>query len=225
MLEFKDNPKKLMRELDRFLSIYYGDLQLEYKPDLDELASWKIPQPLKDLYTFAGKYPGKYGIFDTQDSLKINSGEDTYGGKVLIVDENQGCWSCYTETEGNDPPVWTEHYGWKKDSPKWKLVNNSLSQFLVTFCLREALYASTYHFRFEEKIEDTVSKIRKQEYEVILLWQGIYYPVEDHVMSESNSFYLIEDSILVQDMWNSALCGTNYKNANKLLSLIKSELE
>ena len=225
MLKFKDNPKRLMLELDRFLSVFYGDRQVEYKPDLDEISVWNIPQVLKDLYLFAGKYPGKHGTLNTQDGLIIHSGKTTYQGKILIVSEYQGCWHCFTETEGEDPPVWTEDYGWKDDSPRWKLANNSLSQFLVTFCLREALFASTYSSRFQGKIEDTVSNIGKQGYEVVLLWQGKYLPVEDYVMPQTDSFYLIEDSILVRDTWNSSWCGTNYKNADRLLNLIQSELK
>lgn len=222
MLEFKDDPKKLMIELDRFLSIYYGDRKIQYNPDLDEIALRKMPQPLKDLYSFVGKYPGKHGTLHTQDTLFFYPG--IFKGKLCIVGENQGVWSCGTEVEGDDPPVylieWTTE---KKDDAGWRCVCNSLSEFLVTFCLREALLASTYRSAFKGDIENTVSKIRKQGYEVILLWQGKYSQIKDYVMPQIDSFYLIEDSILLWDQWNNSCCGTNYKNANRVLNLIQSE--
>lgn len=224
MLEFKDDPQKLIVALEEFLSVYYADRQLEYQRELDEILSGNIPKPLKYLYPFIEKYFGKHGNLCKQDSLRINSVKKTYGGKTLIVSENSGCWHCFTETEGEDPPVWTEDYGWKDDFPKWKLVNNSLSQFLVTFCLREALFNSVYSYRIKKKMKNVLSEFKKQKYETVLLWQGKYFPVEDYVMPQTDYFYLIEDSILVWDMWNSSWCGTNYKNADRLLSLIQSEL-
>ena len=223
MLEFKNDPKKLMMELDRFLSIYYGDRQVEYKPNLNEIAVQKIPQPLKDLYSFVGKYPGKHGTLHTQDTLFFYPG--IFKEKLCIVGENQGVWSCGTEVEGDDPPVylinWTTE---KKNDANWEYVCGSLSEFLVSFCLREAFFASTYRSVFKGRIENTVSNIRKQDYEVILLWQGKYSQIKDYVVPQIDSFYLIEDSILLWDMWNSCWWGTNYKNADRAMNLIQSEL-
>ena len=207
---------------DRFLSVYYGDRQVEYKPDLNEIATWNIPQPLKDLYSFVGKYPGKQGIISTQDYLHINSGkEKTYGGKIIIVAENNGCWNCYTDTKGEDPPVWTEDYGWKDDFPKWKLVNSSLSQFLVTFCLTEAFIASKYHRKIKDlslhnREQEVLAAIEKQGYDTYLLWQGnCITNVVYNEMLCTDCFYSIEDAILI---WDN--CATNYKNADFFLASI-----
>ena len=73
MLEFKDNPRELMQALDRFLSVYFGDCQVENQLALDEIASWNIPEPLKDLYSFIGKYSVRGIAFGKQDSLMIYS--------------------------------------------------------------------------------------------------------------------------------------------------------
>ena len=54
MLKYKDNPRELMQALDRFLSVYFSDRQVEYKRELDRIAAWNIPQPLKDIYSFIG---------------------------------------------------------------------------------------------------------------------------------------------------------------------------
>lgn len=51
MLEFKDNPQELMLALDRFLSIYYGDRQVKFKPNLEEIAASRIPETLKYFYS------------------------------------------------------------------------------------------------------------------------------------------------------------------------------
>jgi len=230
MLEFKDSPRELMQALDRFLSVYYGDRQVEYKPDLDEIASWNIPQTLKDLYSFVGKYPGEHGILSTQDSLYVNSGRyKKYGGKIIIVSESNGCWECYTDTEGKDPPVWTMDYGWKEDSPKWKLVNNSLSQFLVTFCLIEASLASKYNrgatnnwSSCNKKPDKILADINERGHDAYLLWQGdcfenVIYDDEyrKNKIYAPDSFYSIEDAILIY--WG---CTTNYQNADRFLSSI-----
>ena len=225
MLEFKDNPEELMQALDRFLSVYYGDRQVEYKPDLDEIATWNIPQPLKDLYSFVGKYPGKHGTFiNTQDSLFLYP--YIFNDKLCIISENQGVWSCGTEISGEDPPVylvdWTTD---KQNNSDWIYINDSLSQFLVTFCLREALFASSYTSAFKGKIEDTVSKMRELGYEVNLLWSGKYTEIESYIVPQLDSFYLLEDSILIWDMWDSSWCGTNYKNANRLITSLKAEFK
>ena len=221
MLKFKDDPQKLIIALEEFLFVYYADRKLEYQRDIDEILSWNIPKPLKYLYSFIEKYFGPYGNLCKQDSLIINSGEKTYGGKILISSENNGCWNLFTETEGKDPPVWTEDYGWKDESPKWTIANSSLSQFLVTFCLREALLNSIYSSIFDRNIDNTLTEFKNQGYEIVLLWQGKYRQVEDYVMPQIDSFYLIEDSILLWDQWNRCRCGTNYKNADIVLSSIK----
>lgn len=83
MLKFKGNPEKLMIELDRFLSIYYGDRKIKYKPDINQISGRKIPKPLKDLYCFVGKYPGKRGALHTQDTLFLYPG--IFKGKLCIL--------------------------------------------------------------------------------------------------------------------------------------------
>ena len=91
MLQHKDDPQALMLALDRFLSDYYGDRQLKYKPNIREIAARRIPESLKYFYSFVEKYPGKHGILTTQDGLYLNSGKGIFKNKLLIVGENQGC--------------------------------------------------------------------------------------------------------------------------------------
>ena len=87
MQEFKDNPRELMRALDRFLSVYFGDRQVEYRPNLDETDAWNLPQPLKDIYSFISKFQGQHGFLDSnQDSLlEIN----ILNGDLSIATSNE----------------------------------------------------------------------------------------------------------------------------------------
>lgn len=236
MLEFKDNPRELMRSLDRFLSIYFGDWtpsthrerQVEYKPNLDEIAAWNIPQPLKDLYSFIGKFQGQSGFLESnQDSLIINPGNFALGGKLYIVAERSGSWTCCTEFEGEDPPVWTEDRGWQADAPKWKLVNRSLSQFLVGFCLKEAIMASRYRQKigsFHTSIPSAkvIAAIENRDCDVSLLWQDTWiweamYDEPEYIVR----FYSVEEAIL----FDGSHCATNYKNAERLICSLQSEFE
>ena len=106
------------------------------------------------------------------------------------------------------------------------MVCNSLSQFLVTFSLREAFFASKYVSTFDSRIskvnlDNLVSAFSEQGYEVRLLWQGKYATdvifEEEYKICRSNYFYSVEDTILI---WNNNGCSSNYKNADKLLSSI-----
>ena len=217
-----------MQALDRFLSVYFNDDRVEYKPDLDKIAGWNIPQSLKDIYSFIGKFQGQSGFLcSNQDSLIINPGDSSFGGKLYIVAEHSGCWTCCTEFEGEDPPVWTEDYGWKDDSPKWKLVHKSLSQFLVAFCLEEAIMASKYRSKiggFYSNIssEKIITAINNKGYDVFLLWQDchIWHAMSDRPISVDR-FFIVEDAIL----FDGYQCTTNYKNANRLITSIQAEFK
>ena len=230
MLQFKDDPKELMLALDRFLSIYYGDRQVEFEPNLREIAARRIPTSLKYFYSFVEKYPGKRGALTTQDVLYLQRDKCTHKNKLLIVGENQGCWCCGTEIDGENPPVWVEDDDYGKEKfgfATWRLVCNSLSQFLVTFSLQETLFASKYikyigNFNQKANLEKLLSALERQGYEVNLLWQGKYawdvIHKEEYKTTSFNYFYSVEDAILI---WNNGWYGTNYKNADRLLSSIE----
>ena len=88
-----------MQALDRFLSPQYTDRQIEYKPDLDKIASYNIPQPLKDLYLFISKYLDKNGTFGKQDTLIINSGKGDCTGKLYKKrSQNNATLNCSSTT-------------------------------------------------------------------------------------------------------------------------------
>lgn len=219
-----------MQALDRFLSVYFGDRQIEYKPDLNKIASYNIPQPLKDIYSFIGKYSNRQGTFGQQDTLTISSRHNTYThkGELAIVYEYAGVWTCFTETQGEDPPVWIKERRWYDGYPQRRFVHDSLSQFLVAFCLQEAFIDSKYSQQIGNcsakiKSEEILTAIEQEGYDVSLLWQGYYMSnaVWDKKPSISHSYYVVEDAILI---WGSS-CATNYKNANRLITSIQSRFK
>ena len=57
-----------------------------------------------------------------------------------------------------------------------RFVCNSLSQFLTTFSLRKALFCTEYFYNFAKigtgiELDNLLSAIKKQGYEVYLLWE------------------------------------------------------
>lgn len=219
-LNTKNNPAETMQSLDDFLSNYFGDCKVEYNPDLAAIKARQLPLSLKYLYSFIGKYPGQHGDWlHTQDTLV--SGNRIFRGKRSFLYENQGCWEYATELDGYDPPVWID--GVLREEG-YKYVCDSLSQFLITFCFQEAIFASKYYFAFDDSIDNIVSTLQKENIETTLLWQGTYandvWFNNDYNFRNSNSFYLAEDSILIGNRW----CGTNYKNAEKLLTSFNFKL-
>lgn len=210
MLDIQDNPQELMLSLDKYLSMFWGDRKLDLQPDLAAIESKKLPLPLKYLYSFVEKYPARNGrFFNTQDGLYLNPG--IYQDRLLFIAENQGVWHCGTEIEGNDPPVWVIEN--EKDAA-WQFVCNSLSRFLVTFILRESIFGSQYLY-----CDITIDDLRRHNLDIVPLWNGVYawdvyFDDEYDLYQNGCSLYLVEDSFLVRNGW----CGTNYKNAHKLLA-------
>ena len=221
MLQFKDDPKELMLALDRFLSIYYGDCQVEFKPNLQEIAAWQIPDSLKYFYSFAEKYPG---INDFQDGLFLNRGQDTDRGKLCIYRSLYRNYFtvCYTTVNGTDPPVWIEQLI-EYEKLTSKLVCDSLSQFLVTTSLQQVLFSSKYFYDFikidrDINLNNLLSAIKEQKYKVSLLWQSNHFwNFFLNRMPRTISFYSVVDAILI---CSNGFCATNYKNADRLLSSI-----
>jgi hypothetical protein len=57
--------------------------------------------------------------------------------------ENQGVWVAATESTGIDPPVWvTEACSHREVRQVWRLLENPLSHFLVSFVLQEVMFGS-----------------------------------------------------------------------------------
>ena len=222
MLKFKDNPQKLMAALNRFLSNYYGKLQKKKQRDPKEISAWKIPNFLKYFYSFAEKYSS---IVDPQSGLLINKGDNVHHKRLFIGEFLY--WRTFTtistQVAGDDPPVWISQSKEYESQYVDKLVCNSLSQFITTFCLEQTVFESVYCYNFaqikaEIKLSDLLSAIARQDYQIDLLWETInFWDIVHDKTLRTQSFYSVEDAILI---CSNDLCGTNYKNANRLLASI-----
>lgn len=150
-----------MRSLDNFLDSLFGDQQVEYEPDFEELEARQLPLPLKYLYAFIGKYPGGHGGWlSTQDGLL--NGNSVWQEKRFFLSENQAVWHCGTELDGYDPPVWINI----DRSNSWEYLCDSLTEFLVTYCFQETLSM--------DSCQNAISYLEKKGYHTTFIWQGVY---------------------------------------------------
>ena len=207
MFNFNDKttPAELIDELERFIVFWLGPRQEEYGEPTESLSKLRLPEPLRRLYAFAGRWPSvtgrdemceKYGwvsIFSTQDMLLRPSRlEWTDDGKVVFIVENQGVWSLATRTAGDDAPVWidAEDVGIEK-CDEWPKANDSLASLLTTFCLQEL----TFGARFGVWDTELTRLFRSGLPNITPLWLNGTY-----VWPECNySFYLMDDDVLVGD--------------------------
>lgn len=167
-----------MDALCEFIEFWNGPRRPEYGIPAEELDTRPLPMPLRRLYEFAGHWPDREGwrgeftvtSLSCEDSLlsfsKLGSTPD---GKLVFVDENQGCWNCRTLTEGDDPPVWC--YGEYVDAAgNWAVgeyfVCDSLSRFLTTFVLQGLMQSS----RFEVSDDGLIARFQAERDRVIPVW-------------------------------------------------------
>jgi hypothetical protein len=143
-----------MEALGRFMDFWAGPRRPEFGEPAEELGKFSLPEPLRRLHEFAGRWPGRpFGDTDfflvpfaCNDRLRrVQHTEVGADGKIMFLAENQGVWNCHTLTTGDDPPVWKTTFQQRKNG-KWisrdKLICRSLSSFLTTFVLRELVFGS-----------------------------------------------------------------------------------
>lgn len=199
MFEFqsnRNNPEKLLGVLERFTKWWF------FPPDSEEtgvseerLSLVSLPKPLRTLYAFAGEWPGGVyeSIFSHQDHLLPFECLEIRDGKLVFAFENQGVWLVATETHGDDPPVYLSD-----DGEPFKLLCDSLAQFLVTFCLHEALNGAVCL----SGVADVDAVNAKHGMVPIPLWlDGPYVSHTDE--PRRISFYLVDGCILQTEGW----CG------------------
>lgn len=207
MFEFqghRNNPVKLLEILERFTRWwFYAPHEEETGVSVERLALVDIPDPLKTLYGFAGEWPGGSleSIFSNQDSLVPFECLEIQDGKLVFAWENQGVWSVATEATGEDPPVYLS-----VDDDPYKFFCDSLSQFLVTFCLHECIFgaASLSYVDNLRDVNQTQGKIP------IPLWLDVPYPSANH-HALPTSFYLVDGKVLQMHNW----CAASFPNADE----------
>jgi hypothetical protein len=210
-------PDRLMGELERFIRFWLGPRREAYGEPESALRRRRLPAPLRRLYAFAGRWTRQHpqttdqaNIFSIDDGLRsLNQLERTPDGKLTFLDESSGNWSCATLPEGDDPPVWVDDTFEEYHQGKWGLVANSLSQFLVTFCLRELMHGSKRCLSgkaltdvFESSKEHAVPLWVNQPY--------VYLP-------KGYSFYLLHGRVLVGQGHGATWLAANHKDGIRFL--------
>lgn len=200
-----------MDALCRFIEFWLGPRQESYGESKESLAGRHIPTPLRRLYQFAGRWPNwddscpvASGIpaFSHQDVLlALNWLERLPDGRIIFSNENQGMWGCRTLSEGDDPPVWCrdDFVTVQERNGGDKLVCDSLSRFLTTFVLQEAILGS--RLCLHDPRLGSFFELQSGSADAIWL-NGPY------VYDSEYSFFLWR-GVLVARLWNAHFFGAN----------------
>lgn len=213
-----------MDRLSEFIEYWLGPREESYGEPSTELIARSLPMPLRRLYQFAGRWPGfdernaspyAVGAFSTQDSLApLKQIQLTDAGRLTFATENQGCWTCQTLPEGDDPPVWCQGDFFDADGNcdrGVRMVCDSLSRFLVTFVLQELTFGSRLSLCDETLTEIFQANIS----EATPLWlKGPY------VHGDDTDFFLWR-GILVSNLWGGWHFATNDPDGIRLLTSIQ----
>lgn len=192
-----------MENLKLFIEKWEGKALPEYGM-LDEEVPRFLPKPLRDLYLFSGKWPhprkkdvgysdpyGDQKIFDNQDFLVEVESLEKKNGRVTFLFENQGNWTCEIEANNDNSPVYSDAAEvWDENASGHEIVCESLSNFLITYCLQELVFGSRYVGTIEDKLK--MEQILKNSEPLWL--EGFYVNKEpDH------SFYIYNHKLLIMD--------------------------
>ncbi len=198
-------PNKRMEELFRFVEHWYGKSMEVYKTSNPPLTDIQLPTPLYCLYEFLGKWSKSESIhgdllFCHQDCLLSLENLSYEGDKVIFASENQGNWQMATLTTGEDPPVW--HNGQLEDEKEpWTKFSDSLSNFLISFCLQEALMGAKY-YSDQDRIKDFLLSTGEPLEALWLEGDYVYF-------SHQYEFHLYKKTLLMGFVLGSYWFGTN----------------
>ncbi|MCM2370698.1 hypothetical protein [Aporhodopirellula aestuarii] len=169
----------------------------------EKLSGTRMPDPLKWIYHFAGEWPSSSwweSVFAYQDRLLPFESLEVCEGKLVFVIENQGCWMIGTLTEGSDPPVWVRE---NEDGAPWRKLGDSLTEFLVTFCLHEIVFGA----RYRTHVDNILDRFRELGCHVSPLWiNSPYVYLFDDQATRPISFHMVDGKFLVMD---DGWCGTS----------------
>ncbi len=194
------SPGDLLIGLKRFIEYWLGPREERFGVSEGELNAVSLPEPLRELYAFAGNWPSHTGvdqtfcvdIFSTQDGLLRFDQLRPLDDKLVFIDENQGCWSLATLRAGEDPPVWGRGDGIGGDDDRgWVKVNDSLTHLLITFCFQELVFGAKeghWDAQLTEYFRGGSARIEPLWLDGSYVWSDMRY-----------SFHLLDDAILVGD--------------------------
>jgi hypothetical protein len=185
MFDNRNDPKNLLESLQRFLRQWYHGEEPWYGIAREKLDATQLPGPLRDLYSFAGDWPGDnlfLHAFGYRNYIIAFELLRTLRGKLLFAVESDGGPLFGTEFSGDDPPVWTS----QSDGP-WQILCESLAQFIVTMCLRETGFGGRHRTGYK----DLIGFAKSNNLHVSPVW------LDGPYAGRLSSFYLIESQLLV----------------------------
>jgi len=145
--------------------------------------------------------------FSTQDGLVDLSRLKRIGGLIEFAWENQGNWSARCEVGAVDPPVLT-NAGDGSGSSTFEVVCDSVSRFLVTLGLQEAVMSSPILLNVNAASPHVVFELPLAD-----LWLSGPYAVLD----DTRDFYELDDGdVLVMD-WAGIWVGSYSEAVTDLL--------
>lgn len=190
MFDNRTDPVHLISSLEQFMNQWcHPSRRGWFGIDKDKLAAAQLPEPLRQLYSFAGNWPGHNylrSIFANQDWLNPFELLSTQDGRLVFGHEAQGVALFATEQSGQDPPVWIS-----VDDAPWEKKCDSLAQFLVTMCLSEIAHSG----EFKARHDDILGYCRSRNFQISPLWMnGPYFfgPLDIYLV-ESNLLVVVKD--------------------------------
>jgi hypothetical protein len=157
---------RTIQDLITYLAEYHKPL--ERSPALDpSTVPQELPSALREVYCGLGALiemerseirSGGRAPFAAQDTLVPLRKLERVDGMVEFVWENQGCWSCRTPLDQEDPPVYSDAGDCYYESPGFLKVCDQLSHFLITLSLQEAVMSSPVLLALEnDSVGDVVA--------------------------------------------------------------------
>ena len=210
-----DDDNKI-KNLCAFVETWAGPSKPEYGISPDKIDP-RIPAPLRELYAFAGNWPNPrvnnpydIGLFQEQDCLISYEKLKINGYRLHFVYENQSNWSCEVELDQDDPPVYCDIAEAFGEGEGFEIVCDSLSHFLVTFCLQELTLSSKYMGNFDCTSIDELSHIAIKP-----IWLNGHYVYNE----PSHDYWLVNGKILImclhgEDFWFACQNAEDYKCLN-----------
>jgi len=106
-----------------------------------------LPDPLAALYRAVGGWmepaiaEDSPCLFAAHHRLVPLSELEQVGDRLEFATDNLGVWTCRCAPGPGDPPVYAAEY-WEGPTDDSRVVSETLSDFLITFCLMEEVYDS-----------------------------------------------------------------------------------
>ena len=194
MFDRRDDPAYLRSCLETMVDKWCGHRLPWFGIDADKLAETRLPEPLHWLYSYAGEWPSANwweSLFANQDILLPFESLQMEDGKLVFVWECQGVWWVGTLPEGDDPPVWVRD----EDHP-WQKLCDSLTEFLVTFCLHEIVFGLPHR----TTSENILDRFDREDCHISPLWlNGPYVGDCRGEVCDPTSFHIVDAQFLVMD--------------------------